>query len=136
MAQKKPTPPFAAAISRYWYLTPGVAVLGIVLVYMGVTLPLPIYASPGIWGCFIASLLLCGMAFADPRRDLVSMFTPLYAIIFFFLPGDIPLGLPLFVFFTFTIVILTIRLQWRIHKWDGDRKQTRSEDTQPEKDQY
>jgi hypothetical protein len=116
MAQKKPTPPFAETINRYWYLTPGVAIIGVILTALGITLPLPFLAAPGIWGCIIASFLLLGMAFADPRRDLVSMFTPLYAVIFFILPSDIPQELPLMVLFTVTIIILTARLQWRIRK--------------------
>jgi len=116
MAQKKPTPPFAELINRYWYLTPGIAIFGVLLSALGITLPLPFLAAPGIWGCIIASFLLLGMAFADPRRDLVSMFTPLYAVIFFILPSDIPQELPLMVLFTVTIIILTARLQWRIRK--------------------
>lgn len=116
MAPTKPTPPFAALINQYWYMTPGVAIIGVILSALGITLPLPFLAEPGVWGCIIASFLLCGMAFADPRRDLVSMFTPLYAIIFFIFPSDIPQELPLMVLFTGTIIILTARLQWRIRK--------------------
>jgi hypothetical protein len=114
MAPTKPTPPFAAVINQYWYMTPGVAILGVLLTYLGVNLPIPGFELPGILGCIIASFLLSGMAFADPRRDLVSMITPLYALIFFVLPSDIPKELPLMVLYTVTLIILTARLQYRI----------------------
>ncbi len=114
MAQTKPTPPIAEVINRYWYLTPGVAIIGVLLSYYGLLFPVPFIQEPGIWGCIIASFLLCGMAFADPRRDLVSMFTPLYAFIFFVVPSEFPQELPLMILFTATIILLTARLQHRI----------------------
>lgn len=116
MATIKPTPPFAAVINQYWYLTPGIAIFGVLLTYLGVIIPIPGFELPGNWTCIIASFLLSGMAFADPKRDLVSMITPLYAIIFFIVPSEIPQGLPLIVLYTITLIILTARLQWRIRK--------------------
>ncbi|MCP1663150.1 MAG: hypothetical protein D5R99_08550 [Methanocalculus sp. MSAO_Arc1] len=114
MVSTKETPHFAELINRYWYLTPGVAIFGVVLSFFGITLPLPFIVEPGIWGCIISSFLLFGMAFADPKRDLVSMFTPLYAFIFFVVPSEFPQELPLMTLFTVTIIVLTARLQHRI----------------------
>jgi hypothetical protein len=65
----------------------------------------------GIAGCVIASCILCYQAYTRPRRDLVSLFTPLYAVLIFLVPNDIGSMMIVQVLFAATISLLAVRVE-------------------------
>ncbi len=66
-----------------------------------------------VWGCVIASFLLGYFAYIKPRRDIVALCAPIYGVILFVIPGEIPHNLPLQVLFAVSITILVVRLNKR-----------------------
>jgi len=70
-------------------------------------------ADIGSMGCIAAAFLLGYFAYTRPRKDIVAICTPIYAIVLFIIPGDIPHNLLLQVLFAISIVILLVRLNRR-----------------------
>jgi hypothetical protein len=81
-------------------------------------------ADPGQfgWGCVIASVLLAYLAYLKPRRDLVSLFAPLFALLIFVLPGDLVPSLLTQLLFAATVTILMVRLNLQFSKKLGDAR--------------
>jgi hypothetical protein len=65
------------------------------------------------WGCVAASFLLAYLAYIKPRRDIVSLCAPFYAIIIFIVPLEIEPNLLMQVLFAASISLLLIRLHLR-----------------------
>jgi len=65
------------------------------------------------WGCVAASFLLGYFAYIKPKRDIVALCSPIYGIILFLIPGEIPHNLLLQALFAVSITILLIRLNLR-----------------------
>jgi len=65
------------------------------------------------FGCVIGSCLLAYLAWIRPRKDIVSLSTPLYAFIFFVVPTDYASGLILQLLYAVSLTILLVRLKYR-----------------------
>lgn len=70
--------------------------------------------DPGsfFWGCIAGSVVLSYLAFQKKKKDLVSLLTPVYAVIIFMGLEIIP-NLVLQTLFAITITLLLIRLHIR-----------------------
>jgi hypothetical protein len=64
-------------------------------------------------GCMAASCILAYLAWIRPRKDIVSLSTPLYAFIFFVVPTDFMAGLVLQLLYAASLSILLLRLKRR-----------------------
>lgn len=65
------------------------------------------------WGCVAGSVLLAYLAYIKPRRDIVSLCAPLYALLIFVAPLEVQPSLILQVLFAASLTVLTVRLQLR-----------------------
>jgi len=86
---------------------PAFAFGGILIAIVSQGLP---YADTGSLGCITASFLLGIFAYLKPKKDIVAICTPIYGIVLFVLPGDMPHSLLLQVLFAVSITILLVRL--------------------------
>lgn len=66
-----------------------------------------------IWGCIISSFILCGIAYLKPKKDLVSLLVPLFAILIFNPWSEFTTGPIMQILFAITITIIAIRLERR-----------------------
>ena len=67
------------------------------------------------WGSVIGSVLLAYLAWLKPRKDIVSLLAPLYALIIFIIPLELRPNLVLQVLFAASITILMVRLNVRFN---------------------
>ena len=81
--------------------------LAILLQYAGVIPDAGRFA----WGPAVGGCLLGYLAYIKPRRDIVSLFAPLYAFLMFVVPLEIAPNLLLQFLFAVSITILVIRLE-------------------------
>jgi hypothetical protein len=65
------------------------------------------------WGCLAGSFLLAGLAWIKPRKDIVSLLAPLYAVIIFLLAVEVKPTVILQLLFAASLTILMIRLNIR-----------------------
>jgi hypothetical protein len=81
-------------------------------------------ADPGSfsWGCVIGSVLLAYLAYLKPRRDIVSLFAPLYALIIFIVPGDLRPNLLTQILFAASLTVLVVRVNVSFSKKRGDAR--------------
>ena len=84
------------------------------------------------WGSVAGGFMLGYLAYLEPRRDIVSLLAPLYAIIIFVVPLETKPTLLLQVLFALSITILVVRLHFRF----STRKITPSEGDGMEKFLY
>jgi hypothetical protein len=64
-------------------------------------------------GCIIASFLLAYLAWIRPKKDIVALTTPLYAVILFVLPTELVPDLILPLLYAISLTILVVRLKYR-----------------------
>ncbi|MCK9307357.1 MAG: hypothetical protein M0P17_07520 [Methanoculleus sp.] len=104
------TIPFGSKL-RHWIAVPAVSFggIGIELLLASVGFPYAVWA--GIAGCVAASCILCYQAYLKPRRDLVSLFTPLFAFLIFIMPNEISSGVIVQTLFAGTITFLAVRVE-------------------------
>jgi len=109
-------------MQRLWLAVPAVSFLGIgiELLLSFVGFPYAIWA--GIAGCVVASCILFYQAYIKPRRDLVSLFTPLYAFLIFIVPNDISSGLLVQTLYAVTITLLAVRVEKRFNAPKAEKK--------------
>jgi len=62
------------------------------------------------WGCVIGACILGYLAYIKPRRDIVAICAPLYALLIFIVPMELTPNLLMQVLFAASITILTVRL--------------------------
>ncbi|KAF1074363.1 hypothetical protein [Methanogenium sp. MK-MG] len=67
--------------------------------------------SVGIWGCIISSFILCGIAYLKPKKDLVSLLVPFFAIIIFNPWSEFNTGPIMQILFAATITVIIVRLE-------------------------
>ncbi|MDE4907542.1 hypothetical protein L0665_02780 [Methanogenium marinum] len=65
----------------------------------------------GIWGCIISSFILCGIAYLKPKKDLVSLLVPIFAIIIFNPWSEFTTGPIMQILFAITITVIAVRLE-------------------------
>jgi asparagine N-glycosylation enzyme membrane subunit Stt3 len=95
------------AQNRYaWLLVPAVSFGGIALRYLGDSFLI------GVAGCLLAAFIIAGIAYFKPRRDVVSLFAPVYGVIIFFGLENAPTDITLWLFAA-SISALALRLQKR-----------------------
>jgi len=94
-----------------WLLVPALAWGGILA---GALIPYsPPYLSFGSIGCVLGSIAIAVLAFRKKRKDIVSLCTPIFAVIIFITPGETPPGLLTQVLYAATLTALVIRLEKR-----------------------
>ncbi len=70
-------------------------------------------AADFYWGCVAASLILAYLAYIKPRKDLVSLFAPAYALLAFVIPLETKASFLLQILYAVSITLLVIRLHYR-----------------------
>jgi hypothetical protein len=65
------------------------------------------------FGCVIASVILAYLAWLRPKKDIVSLATPICAAIFFIVPNDFSTGILLQLLYAVSLTALLIRLKYR-----------------------
>jgi hypothetical protein len=65
------------------------------------------------WGCLIGSFILAYLAWRMPRKDIVSLLAPMYAVIIFMATWEMKPTILLQVLFAASLTILVIRLNRR-----------------------
>lgn len=74
------------------------------------------------WGCVIGSLLLAYLAYLKPRRDIVSLCVPLFALFIFILPASIQPTVLTQVLYAASLTVLVVRLNRSFSKKQGDAR--------------
>jgi len=87
----------------------GFTLVGIILWQAGIRLSFQYFAA----GCLIGSCILAYLAWIRPRKDIVALSTPIYAIIFFVVPADYEAGVILQLLYAVSLTILLFRLKYR-----------------------
>ena len=88
----------------------GAAALAILIWTSGIAIDLRFTAA----GCVIASILLAYLAWIRPKKDIVALTTPVYAIIFFAVPLDDAVAtIILELLYAVSLSILLVRLKYR-----------------------
>lgn len=96
-----------------WLLVPALSWGGVLA---GVILPFsPPYLSFGAIGCVLGSIAIAVLALRKQRKDIVSLCTPIFAVIIFITPLETPPGLLMQVLYAATLTALMIRLEKRFH---------------------
>jgi len=85
----------------------GVTAFGIVLTGAGADIGFQYYSI----GCLVSSCILAYLAWIRPRKDIVSLSTPIYGIVFLLSPIDASAGAILQLFYAAGLTILLIRLK-------------------------
>jgi hypothetical protein len=110
---------------RTWILVPIIA-FGGVLIAWGIPSMISI---AGTGGCVLASFVLAFLAFRKPKKDIVSLLTPLYAVLIFFNESfDPTLLLPIQTLYAASMTILVFRLNARFSRKDEVRRKFTDED--------
>ncbi|MDN7013562.1 hypothetical protein FGW20_11070 [Methanoculleus sp. FWC-SCC3] len=95
-----------------WIAVPAIAFLGIGIELLLASVDFPYAVWAGVIGCVIASCILCYQAYQKPRRDLVSLFTPLFAFLILVIPNEISSGgVIVQTVFAATITFLAVRVE-------------------------
>ena len=94
-----------------WVLVPALA-WGGVLAELAVPFPPP-FLSLGSLGCVLASAAIAVLAFQRPKKDIVSLCVPIFAVIMFVFPQETRPTLVLEVLYAATLTALVIRLEKR-----------------------
>ena len=96
---------------RLWLIVPAIAFAGIIL---GIVLSgVPVLAQSGVYSCVIASFVLGGLAFLKPRKDLVAILVPVFALLIFNPWTEFETGLMTQILFALTITVVAWRLEKR-----------------------
>lgn len=93
--------------------------LGIGLQHAGVITD----AADFYWGSVFASLLLAGIALGKPRKDIVSLCTPMFALFIFIVPLETKPSLLLQALYAASITALALRLELRFSTPRTPRKE-------------
>ncbi len=70
-------------------------------------------AADFYWGSVAASVILACLAYLKPRRDIVSLFAPFYALLIFIVPLETKASLLLQALYAVSITLLLVRLHYR-----------------------
>ena len=110
---RKPDQPSIFQNPWIGYIVPilsfGGTFLGIGLIVSGLDFNIQFAA----FGSVLGSILLAYLAFLRPRKDIVSLSTPIYAIIFFAYPVEFWVGVILQLLYAAGLLVLVIRLNRR-----------------------
>lgn len=116
---------------RDWLAVPVILFGGILV---GMSIPnVDFIVSIGVWGCVIGSFVLAYLAYLQPKKDIVSLLTPLYAIIIFTDPVFNQERL-IQVLYAVSLTILVIRLKRRFSSDGKGDESTSRYDNEGEND--
>jgi hypothetical protein len=94
-----------------WLLVPALSWGGVIA---GIIFPFsPPYLAFGSVGCVFGSIAIAVLALTRQRKDIVSLCTPIFAIIIFITPLETPPGLLTQVLYAATLTALVVRLEKR-----------------------
>ena len=96
-----------------WLVVPAVSLGGIVLGALFSMQNNPVLANPGVLGCIAASFILAIIAYLKPKRDIVALLAPMYAVIIFNPYSEFETGLLMQLLYALTITGVGIRLEKR-----------------------
>jgi len=103
-------------LDRFWLAVPAVSFGGILVSALAIVakgdqmlVDHSLWAI-GLWANVVASFMLFAYAYTRPRKDLVAMLAPMYAVIIF-LVGDFSTGPIMQVLFAASITILAVRVE-------------------------
>ncbi|RXE55103.1 hypothetical protein ABH15_12795 [Methanoculleus taiwanensis] len=99
-----------------WLTVPAVSIGGVLIGILLTYLQVPSAILIGVAGCVIASFILGYIAYSKPKRDIVSLFAPLYAVIIFLIPNDFSNGPVMQTLYAVSISILALRVEKRFSK--------------------
>jgi hypothetical protein len=102
----------------------GVTVAGILLWGAGYTIGFQYFSA----GCLISSVILAYLAWTRPRKDIVSLSTPIYGIVFISTPIDAEAGAILQLLYAAGLTILLIRLKRRFSGVPAETRALSSEE--------
>ena len=74
------------------------------------------------WGCVVGSVLLAVLAYLKPRKDIVALTTPLYAVLLFVVPMELKPNLLMQLLFAASLTVLMLRVNWSFSKKQGDAR--------------
>lgn len=94
-----------------WVLVPAFAWGGILAGF--ILTSLPPYPSPGSLGCVLGSFAVAVLALTRQKKDIVSLCTPIFAVLIFIIPLERYPDLPIQVLYAATLTALVIRLEKR-----------------------
>lgn len=103
--------PLTRQLLNLWITVPAVSFVGIGLGLLLLSYNIPYAIWIGAAGCVAASFILFYQAYTKPRRDIVSLFVPLYAFLIFIVPNEFDSGPIMQVIFAATITVLAIRVE-------------------------
>jgi multidrug transporter EmrE-like cation transporter len=103
--------PHTRQLLHLWITVPAVSFVGIGLGLLLLSYNIPYAIWIGAAGCVAASFILFYQAYTKPRRDIVSLFVPLYAFLIFIVPNEFDSGPIMQVIFAATITVLAIRVE-------------------------
>lgn len=118
--------------NRAGIMVPVIAFGGI-LISLAVV-PETIFSQAGVWGCVLASFLLALLAYLKPKKDIVSLLTPLYAVLIFGNP-DFSGYLLLQILYAASLTVLVLRLNARFSRGDEPRRITTANETEEFEDE-
>lgn len=99
----------------------GVTGIGILLWQQGVALNYQYFSI----GCIVSSCILAYLAWIRPHKDIVAISTPVYAVIFFFVPAEDVSWILLQLLYAASLTALLLRLKYR---FGGNAPVKRQED--------
>jgi predicted membrane protein len=108
----------------------GGIVIAILLQYIGIIE----YAAQFPWGCIIASFIIAYLAHQKPRKDIVTLFTPIYAIAIFFGIENTSQSILLQILYAITLVGMLIRLHVLFSKNPKEQKKILTPEEEEELD--
>ncbi|WP_286681071.1 hypothetical protein [Methanoculleus sp. DTU007] len=113
----------SGSIPHRWLAVPAISFGGIGIGLLLATAGIPYAILAGVAGCVIASFVLCYQAYHKPRKDLVSIFTPLFAFFILVIPNEISSGGPIVqIFFAATITLLAVRVEKTFNAPKAEKK--------------
>jgi hypothetical protein len=86
---------------------------GAIVAVVAEMLNLPLDIHYPAFGCVAASVILAYLAWIRPKKDIVAISTPIYAILFFLIPAEFSVGVILMILYATSLTILLIRLKRR-----------------------
>lgn len=92
-----------------WLLVP-------LFLFVGITIAIifpynPILGYGGVIGCVVASFILALIAYFKPKKDIVSLIAPLYALIIFNPWSDFTRGPVMQILYAVTLLAITLRME-------------------------
>ena len=115
-----------------FFLAWGGIALAVLLQYLG----LISHAAYHPWGCVLASFVLAYLAYIKKRKDIVTLFTPIYAILIFFgFEMESP-SLSLQLLYALTLTALLLRLHFLFSTHPKKEEKVLSSEEEAELDRF